>query len=443
MNMPEATTDRLQIKQQELNRVELRSEEVMDILGNIPHWSIHSGSGYLLGLILMTITVTWFIKYPDVISAPVVVTTETPPLSVVSPGAGYITLMVKDNETVKKGQLLGYLNSTADVKEILLLKNGLDSLNNYFPKRTSFFGEYFPTPYSSLGELQDSYNNFLKAIGNYQLSYQQQGYQQQITSLHQQIEGYSLLIKQTKEKNEVMFQELLLSNKRYVRDSALYINKVLSDSDFEEKKQHYLQSLRDYKNAYMSVTTYSIQLTQLESKAAELLQQEQKQNKDFLMAIEASIKQVDQAIKIWMETHVLSSPMDGHVALFNFWADHQYMKANEEILSVIPRTGTFFAMAKAPLSGSGHIKTGQHVHIKLDNFPSAEHGMLEGTVATISLLPRENNYLIRIRFLDGLHTTYGKTIDPKQEMVGQAEIVTKDLRLLERFFYQIRKAVGA
>lgn len=98
-------------------------------------------------------------------------------------------------------------------------------------------------------------------------------------------------------------------------------------------------------------------------------------------------------------------------------------------------------MAKVQLSGSGHIKTGQQVHIKLDNYPSAEHGMLEGTVETISLLPKEQNYLIRIKFSDGLRTTYGKTIDLKQEMVGQAEIVTRDVRLMERFFYQMRKAV--
>jgi multidrug resistance efflux pump len=442
MNMPEMNSNRLQVKQQEINRIELRSEEVMDILGSVPHWSIHSGSFYLLGLVLLTIAVTWFIKYPDVIAAPVVITTERPPLSVVSPRSGYIKLMIKDNEQVRKGQLLGYLSSTADVKEVVALKNELDSLNGYFLKKNSFLAEYVPVQHMNLGELQEVYNNFLEATGAYQLSYQQQGFKQQIHSLQQQIASYSLLMEQTKEKNAVMFQELQLSDKRFVRDSLLFVNKVLAHSDFEEKRQLHLQSLRDYKNAGMSITTYVIQRTQLESKVAELLQQEQKQNKDYLVAIEASIKKLDQAIRLWMEAHVLNSPIDGYVALFNYWADHQYVKADEEILSVIPGTGKFFGMAKAPLSGSGQIKTGQMVYIKLDNFPSAEHGMLEGSVETISMLPRENNYLIRIKFSDSLHTTYGKTIEPKQEMVGQAEIITKDVRLLERFFFQIRKVAG-
>ncbi|GAA4234440.1 hypothetical protein GCM10022291_13820 [Postechiella marina] len=36
---------------------------------------------------------------------------------------------------------------------------------------------------------------------------------------------------------------------------------------------------------------------------------------------------------------------------------------------------------------------------------------------------------------------YGKTIDFKQEMRGSAEIITEDLRLIERFFYQFKEAL--
>jgi hypothetical protein len=40
-----------------------------------------------------------------------------------------------------------------------------------------------------------------------------------------------------------------------------------------------------------------------------------------------------------------------------------------------------------------------------------------------------------------MHTSYDKTIDFKHEMLGSADIITEDLRLIERFFYQLRKAV--
>jgi len=38
----------------------------------------------------------------------------------------------------------------------------------------------------------------------------------------------------------------------------------------------------------------------------------------------------------------------------------------------------------------------------------------------------------------GLETSYGKTLDFSQEMTGFAEIITEDLRLLDRVFKPIK-----
>jgi hypothetical protein len=40
---------------------------------------------------------------------------------------------------------------------------------------------------------------------------------------------------------------------------------------------------------------------------------------------------------------------------------------------------------------------------------------------------------------DKLITSYNKEIDFKQEMRGNSEIITEDLRLMQRFFYQLNK----
>lgn len=41
-----------------------------------------------------------------------------------------------------------------------------------------------------------------------------------------------------------------------------------------------------------------------------------------------------------------------------------------------------------------------------------------------------------------LKTTYNKQLPFDKELKGNADIVTQDLRLIERFFYQIRKLLG-
>ncbi len=50
-------------------------------------------------------------------------------------------------------------------------------------------------------------------------------------------------------------------------------------------------------------------------------------------------------------------------------------------------------------------------------------------------------YVIDVELPKVLVTSYGKTIDFKQEMRGSAEIITEDLRLIERFFYQFKEAL--
>ncbi|HCY80374.1 MAG TPA: HlyD family secretion protein, partial [Xanthomarina gelatinilytica] len=64
--------------------------------------------------------------------------------------------------------------------------------------------------------------------------------------------------------------------------------------------------------------------------------------------------------------------------------------------------------------------------------------VLNGTVKNISLIAdSEGFYYIDVALPQKLITSYNKVIDFKQEMRGSAEIITEDLRLIERFFYQL------
>jgi len=87
----------------------------------------------------------------------------------------------------------------------------------------------------------------------------------------------------------------------------------------------------------------------------------------------------------------------------------------------------------------GKIKIGQTANIKLENFPDNEFGTLKGEVKHISLLPNKDGlYLIDVSLPEKLITSYNKEIPFKQEMRGMVEIITEDLRLIERFFYQFK-----
>ena len=83
------------------------------------------------------------------------------------------------------------------------------------------------------------------------------------------------------------------------------------------------------------------------------------------------------------------------------------------------------------------------VLIKLDNYRFQEYGIVEGRVQNISLSSDDKgNYYVDVVLPKGLKTSYNKTLVFDKELRGNAEIVTQDLRLIERFFYQIRKLLG-
>jgi len=95
-----------------------------------------------------------------------------------------------------------------------------------------------------------------------------------------------------------------------------------------------------------------------------------------------------------------------------------------------------------PTQGAGKVKIGQMVNVKLDNFPYMEYGVIRVQVKNIALVPillyDERRYVLEVDFPDVLQTNYGKTLPFSQEMQGTAEIITDDLRLLDRFLQPIR-----
>ena len=141
-----------------------------------------------------------------------------------------------------------------------------------------------------------------------------------------------------------------------------------------------------------------------------------------------------------MSTPVLKSSIDGKVSYLSFWNETQTVKSGDLIFTIIPSEAkNFIAKLKAPVRNSGKIKKGQSVQIKLENYPNDEFGVLNGIITSISSVPdKEKMYLIDVSLPNKMTTSYKKSIIFKQEMIGSADIITKDLRLIDRFFSQLK-----
>ena len=144
------------------------------------------------------------------------------------------------------------------------------------------------------------------------------------------------------------------------------------------------------------------------------------------------------SIKAWEQNFVLQSPFEGTVILNKFWSNHQYTRQGDEVFTVLPQDNSPVGRTELPIQGSGKVELGQRVIIKLDNFPYREYGTLRGVVESKSTIPVNNSYALIIGLPDGMTSSYKKDLGYEQELKGTAEIITKELRLLERVFNQFR-----
>ncbi|TMM59180.1 HlyD family efflux transporter periplasmic adaptor subunit [Maribacter algarum] len=103
-------------------------------------------------------------------------------------------------------------------------------------------------------------------------------------------------------------------------------------------------------------------------------------------------------------------------------------------------SSSFVAKLRTPSSNSGKIEVGQKVNVSLYDYPEYEFGVIKGKVTSIlSISSTEGIYIVNVSIPSELTTSFGKQIEFKQEMKGKADIITEDLRLLERLLYQFRE----
>jgi multidrug efflux pump subunit AcrA (membrane-fusion protein) len=101
-------------------------EDIQFLLGNPPSWTMRYGIMVVAIVFSVLLLLSYIIKYPDVVTPRVVLTTENPPIRMLAPTHGRVqALLVRENDTVSVGTLLAVLDNTADWKAVLQLEKVL------------------------------------------------------------------------------------------------------------------------------------------------------------------------------------------------------------------------------------------------------------------------------------------------------------------------------
>ncbi len=422
----------------QIDDIELRSEEVQEILTEAPNWMIRWGSALFLGLIVMLLAISWFIKYPDIIPSQAIITTQIPPQKERAKSTGrFSAILVEDNQKVTKGQALAVIENTANYEHIYKLKETLDTISL---QDDDFYFPYEKLPLMSLGNIESEYALFVNNYLLYQINKEYQPFSNQVVANRISISEQNRRLKVAEAQRQLNKEELELAKKEKERYEELYANGVIATSEVERRRIEYSQIERNYKNLEASISQLreGISGAQSTSRGTEI--SGIREEKTLLISVILSLNQLKKSIRDWELAFALTSTMDGKVSFLNFWSENQTVNAGDIVFTVIPKDGSeYIAKLKTPAQNSGKIKVGQNVILRLENYPDTEFGTLEGVITKMSVITDEEGmYAIDVSLPDTLVTTFGKEIDFQQEMRGVGEIITEDLRLIERFFYQVR-----
>ena len=381
----------------------------------------------------------WLIRYPDTIPAPVEITTTNPPVTLVTKITGHInSLFVKEREKVNAGQLVALMETTASMKEIELLKQTIDTIKT--PETLS--SRLLPA-FSELGELQGFYGTFLKNLSdlnNYMIN---DFYGSKIASLADEINGIQEFISRLSIKEKLYSENQRLEAKKYSRDSSLYASKVIAESELENSHQSLLRVSMELQQARLDHSSKTIELSEKRQQLQDYRITRIDEKEKLVSVLRESFLNLKAQINLWENTYLLISPIEGIVSFTKFWSANQSVVKDEPVVSIVPiDAGKFLGRIKLKMERSGKVKTGMVVNIKLSGFPYMEYGMVRGIVKSKSLVPAEDAYVIEIELPDGLTTLYGKTLDFTQNMQGTAEIITENIRLIQKIVNPFRYMVS-
>jgi multidrug resistance efflux pump len=433
----EAEKIKMEIKKPEIKY----SDPVEEIMGNPPGRILRWGTYVILLLFILFFLFAWYIKYPDLIPSPIEITTENPPVTLASKINGRIkSLEIANKDKVLKGQVLAVMETAASFREYNILKLFSDTVSQVLSLKNSSAPEL-----SKLGELQAWYSTFRKNLSDYRNYVNNDFYGNKIQSANREIMGTRFYIDRLKESEKLYAENLEIDKRRFKRDSALYkADKTIPASEYDKSHQALIRQQLDLQEIRLQLSAKNNEQISMEHLTEEYFIKRSEENAKLSSALEESFRNLRAEISIWEMTYLLISPVTGTVTFTKFWSENQTVNKDEQVLTIVPADpGNYVGRIYLKMQRSGKVIVGQKVNIKLSSYPFLEYGMLWGIIKTKSLVPSGDAYVIEINLPDGLKTLYNHQLEFNQNMQGTAEIITDDMRLLQKIINPFRYLVSS
>jgi HlyD family secretion protein len=440
-------------KQSKVDDIDFYSEQIRDVLDQIPKWLIRRGTTVILLIILLLVFGSWFIKYPDTLEGSAVITTDPLPIKLKSISGGRVTqLFVADGAIVSHQTPIAEIENPTGYANILHLKNTIDSIHVYLQTNNETALEVLVNhPLQSLGDAQSFYNQLLQQLSARALLHKEQLYNKRTQNLQQQIGNLQSIAQITKQEKAMIEEELKQSDDRFKANEQLYKDRVISKQEYYDEAAKLRSKKLQLEQQKRSGIQNNISSNDNNKQMLEIQYDREEKERGLTVGVQEALRNLSNYIQTWKQRYLLVAPYNGTIQYLRPLQLNEPINTGEELFAVVPQQSKYLAVTMLPANGIGKVAIGQNVHLLLDNFPYNEFGFLEGKIIKRSTLPEatkgNNNgqtqqgamYRIYVQLPDTLITSYHKKIPFNPEMTATARIITKDRNLLQRLVAGVAK----
>jgi HlyD family secretion protein len=318
------------------------------------------------------------------------------------------------------------LSAISDTLQSLLENNQVENIHLYLDKS-----------FKNLGEVQPAYQSFMQGfiLFNQYLSagyyVKKKGMLQNDLSYLQKLHSNLLL-----QKN-IQQEDLSLADTTFKMNETLYKENVIARLEYRNEKSKYLNKAMSIPQIKSSIISNESSQQEKQKEILQLENEIAQQKSIFSQALNTLKSQIED----WKNKFVLMAPISGKIALATFLQENQQLQANQVICYVNPENTQYYAEVYIPQTNFGKVKKGQNVLLKFPAYPFQEYGSVPGKLDFISNISTDSGYLAKVVLPAGLNTNYSRQIQFRDGLTAQGEIITVNMRLLQRFYYSVVKNI--
>ena len=420
----------------------LPGDAIQEIVAYAPSSLLRWGITALGITLVILLLVSWMVSYPELVRGRFSVTTQTPPTRLVAQIAGDVELIrFQEGQHVSAGEPLVIFRSATSYESVTKLVTALAAMD-----RALRLGEAIPEADAALpmGSLQDAYTEFLQSLSDFrELETEIRYFEQKRVVIAEQLENQVRLGSTLDKQQALQAEDLELARRELARRQRLKQDGLLAATEMEIAEKAFLQQRVAVETGLASVSRNRIEIAGYRNSALELDRQISEARRNRVLELRKAIQSLRSAITSWENLYVIKAPYAGTVTFFRELHPSQHVAAYDPVVAILPDAMGFIARVKIDQRNAGKVREGQRVILRFDSYPYREYGTVFGRVANMSRLGMTNEkdetiYLLDVDLPAGLVTSYKVKLDFRQELRGDADIVTAERRLLQRLFDQLR-----